>query len=85
MSEQKFTVILLRPDYLASDDVGGYGHDVYIAHVNANSARRAGALGQSEVFGVDIADELEPNDADDYAVLAVFPGHIQPVVWGWQL
>jgi hypothetical protein len=82
---QKFTVVLLRPDYLASDDAGGYGQDVYVALVQASNEIAAAASGQAEVFTADTADQLEPNDPEDYAPVLVLAGHHVPVLWGWQL
>ena len=82
---KKFTVILLRPDYLASDDAGGFGQDVYAAFVTADNYLKAVEFAQDEVFRDDITDGLEPNDRDDYALVMVLPGHVKPVLWGWQL
>ena len=82
---KKFTVILLRPDYLASDDAGGFGQDVYVAFVNATNAMAAVGRGQREVFKADIADELGPESRCDYAPVLVLPGHVKPELWGWQL
>lgn len=66
----KYTVILLRPDYIADT----FGYDVYIDHVVANDADADGAVlsAQLDVFSADgdIAD-----DHLDYHPLAVFRGH----------
>ena len=82
---KKFTVILLRPDYLASDDAGGFGQDVYVAFVEAGSAQGAVELAQHEVFDLDTIDSLCPEDPNDYALVLVQPGHVKPGLWGWQL
>lgn len=82
---KKFTVILLRPDYLASDDAGGFGQDVYVAFVKADNDLKAVEFARDEVFRDDTTDGLEPDDRDDYAVVVVLPGHVKPVLWGWQL
>ena len=82
---KKFTVILLRPDYLASDDAGGFGQDVYVAYVEAKHAKVAAAKAQREVFRVDTANEQDPGSPDDYAVVVVLPGLTAPALWGWML
>lgn len=81
---KKFTVILLRPDYLASDDAGGFGQDVYAAFTEAGSARAAVEYAQDEVFRADTTDELDPGSPDDYALVVVLPGHVKPELWGWE-
>ena len=81
---KKFTVILLRPDYLASDDAGGFGQDVYVAFVEAEHAMAAVVPAQREVFVADTTDELEPESQDDYALVVVLPGHVKPALWGWE-
>jgi len=81
----KFTVILLRPDYLASDDAGGFGQDVYVALVRAPNEIEAAKAGQAEVFTADTADQLDPTNPEDYAPVLVQAGHCKPVLWGWQL
>ena len=64
----KYTVILLRPDYIADT----FGHDVYIDHVVANDADGAVLSAQLDVFSVD-GDQAD--DHRDYHPLAVFRGH----------
>lgn len=64
----KYTVILLRPDYIADT----FGYDIYIGHVTASDADNAVLSAQLDVFSADgdIAD-----DHLDYHPLAVFRGH----------
>ena len=64
----KYTVILLRPDYIADT----FGHDIYIAHVTASDADNAVLSAQLDVFG---ADGVRADDPRDYHPLAVFVGH----------
>lgn len=64
----KYTVILLRPDYIADT----FGHDTYIAHVTASDADNAVLSAQLDVFG---ADGEQADDYRDYHPLAVFRGH----------
>jgi len=64
----KYTVILLRPDYIADT----FGHDTYIAHVTASDADNAVLSAQLDVFG---ADGERADDRRDYHPLAVFRGH----------
>jgi hypothetical protein len=80
-----FTVVLLRPDYVADDDANGFGQDVYVAFVKSRSPKHALNLAQKEVFKADSKDEREPNDPDDYALIVMFEGHHNPILWGWQL
>lgn len=81
----KFTVVLLRPDYMC-DDVP-YGQDTYIGFVEANTIENAIKRARNEVL---IADRQCDNAAPhtkptDYAVNLVFEGHQQPRLFGWQL
>lgn len=78
----KFTVILLRPDYLCDDTP--YGQEVYVAYVEANDCSSALKTAQQEVFDVDTAIELEVNDYTDYALCVMFDGFINPCLFGWQ-
>ena len=82
---KKFTVILLRPDYLASDDAGGFGQDVYVAFVEAKNVVTAIEFAQDEVFRDDTTDGLDPESRYDYALILVLPGHVKPELWGWEL
>lgn len=62
----KYTVILLRPDFIADN----YGLDVYFARVEASSLSKAIKMGQTEVRK---ADGNQAKSAD-YAMVAVFSG-----------
>ena len=64
----KYTVILLRPDYIADT----FGHDTYIAHVTASDADNAVLSAQLDVFS---ADGERADDHRNYHPLAVFRGH----------
>lgn len=66
----KYTVLLLRPDYVADD----YGQDTYQAWVEAESVTEAIRKAQLEVVIVDDPDDRF-NFAADYFVLAVYLGH----------
>lgn len=63
----KYTVLLLRPDYVASD----FGQDTYLAHVEAGSVAEAQVLAQLEAAEAD--REEEPTD---YYTLFVAAGHL---------
>jgi hypothetical protein len=82
---KKYTVILLRPDYIADEGLGGYGQDIYIGQISAETPEEAVKEAQAEVYSCDDAGGLEPGDPDDYALLAVFKGHHVPILWGWEL
>ena len=70
---RKFTVILMRPDYLAEE----FGKDNCIAHVRAQDHEQAVRFAQADV---DIADGHAAQDTEDYYPLAVFPGHIESLI-----
>jgi hypothetical protein len=61
---QDYTVLLLNPDYANAS-----GHDTYLAQVTALDVTEA-----KEMARVEAEDEIEVNDPDDFAVLAVFEG-----------
>lgn len=64
----KYTVLLLRPNYIAAD----YGLDTYTAHVTADNAVSAVVQAQNEVF---VLDHREANNPQDYACVGLFDGH----------
>lgn len=63
----KYTVLLLRPDYIASD----YGQDTYLAWVEADDVAEAQVLAQLEAAEAD--REKEPSG---YYTLFVAAGHL---------
>ncbi len=77
----KFTVVLLRPDYMSYN----YGQDIYVAHVEAECCNTAHVAACKDVFKADKRDGLEPYSVYDYALCVMFSGHIQPCLFGWQL
>jgi hypothetical protein len=79
----KFTVVLLRPDYMSDH----YGQDIYVAlvEVEDNDCMTALEAAKLEVFKADKKDGLEPGSKDDYALCVMFPGHVKACVFGWQL
>ena len=80
---KNYSVVLMRPDYIA-DDVP-YGQDCYVAFVRANNPLHARSVGQLEVFNIDAKDELEPSCAEDYHPLLVLEGHVDIALYGFQL
>lgn len=74
MPRTPFTVLILRPDYVASD----FGHDTYLAHVDAVSPERAEEEARMEAWVADQSpqDEEGVGEPEDYHVLCVFPGHL---------
>jgi hypothetical protein len=79
----KYTVLLLRPDYIASQ----YGEDTYLAHVVAASAGLAGEKAQMEAWvtdngGPDECDDDASGDPDDYNVLFTALGHLDDLSVG---
>jgi len=77
---KKFTIVLLRPDYLASN----YGIDIdtYTAHVEATTPKNAVREARFEVMEADKRGGAGPMSLEDYAVVLSFEGHLEPVVWG---
>lgn len=74
---KKYTVLLLRPDYIADD----YGQDTYLAHVWAIDVLTAQETAQQEAYRCDFpVSDAEEHDSisscADYFVLAVFEGHL---------
>lgn len=64
---KRFTVLLLRPDYVAD----GFGEDTYLAHVNAKAPGEAITAAREEVMDV---DEIEGLKAEDYYPLLTLRG-----------
>lgn len=84
MSHARFSVLLLRPDYVAEQ----YGTDTYLAHVTAQSVDDAIEAARREVVEVDSPTEagqaawpytVSPND---YHVLLVAKGFINDLSTG---
>lgn len=65
----KFTVLLLYPDYLASN----YGQETYLAHVGAKNPDMAVREAQRRAK----EDNKTVDNKDDFFPLAVFSGHHQ--------
>lgn len=65
-----YSVLLLRPDYVADE----YGKDVYFAHVCAANPAKAVSIAQAEAA---VADETDLQSAIDYHALIVLPGHVE--------
>ena len=55
---KKFTVLLMRPDYVAD----GFGEDTYLAHVRAETPEAAITLAQQEVAKLDDIDDIKVAD-----------------------
>jgi hypothetical protein len=66
----KYTVILLYPDFEQNDD----GLATYTAHVEAEN--RKAAIEKAEKEAASQSGSCEP---EDFAVIAVFAGHIEQV------
>jgi len=81
----KFTVILLRPDYIADDDAGGYGQDIYVASITCDGDVTAAIeAARKEVFKADRKDGLDPGSPYDYALVLAQCGHPETCLYGWQ-
>jgi len=76
-----YTVLLLRPDYVADT----FGHDTFCAHVEAPNVSAAQAAAQREavVADSDAGERLHEGyitrEMDNYHVLFVTEGHVQNI------
>lgn len=81
----KYTVVLMRPDYMTED----YGQDCYVALVWAKGLYEARSAGQKEAWEADNDDyhgEGEPpGSPGDYFPLVIFEGHQDVKLFGWQV
>lgn len=71
--KKKFTVVLLRPDYIA--DV--YGHDIFSDYVMAYGPEDAIERARKHVVK---ADGEEPESAGDYHALVVYEGYQRSLI-----
>jgi hypothetical protein len=76
-TEQKFTVLLLKPDTVADN----FGQDTAMVHVEASDVAQAQFRAREKACDADHPTEEEREDADpwDYHVLAVFEGHLTDI------
>lgn len=76
---KKYTVLVLRPDYIASD----YGQGTYLAHVEAVDVLTAQEDAQRLAYQADVPPDDDDYDESayrpDYYVLAVFEGYLNNV------
>ena len=66
-----YTVLLLRPDYIAEP----YGQDTYLAHVEAENPANAIEAARIEVWKEDHGGAAD--DSEDYHPLFITEGHHQ--------
>lgn len=80
----KYTVLVQRPDWIADP----YGLDTYIAHVEAQGVFEAQDKARDEAWEADhaedvamgvVTDDEKFDQSRDYAILAVFEGHLQNI------
>lgn len=81
----KYTVLVQRPDWIADP----YGLDTYLAHVEAQGVFEAQQMARDQAWDADNVDATEDeaevdeskryDEVRDYAVLAVFEGHLNDV------
>lgn len=80
--KKKYTVVLLRPDYIAEE----YGEDTYVAFVETDaekSFKAAIVAAQKQVYKADRKDKVWVESADDYKAIAIFEGHHECLYWAW--
>lgn len=71
-SVRPYSVLLLRPDYIADD----FGWDTYLAHVEAEDVTSAVMIARQSVVAV---DGTMPENTEDYYVLMVCDGHVKDI------
>lgn len=71
--KRKFTVLVLKPDYIAN----AFGQDTFLAYVEAYEVAAAQELAQLQASNADCNTDAEREDAnpEDYHILSVFEGH----------
>lgn len=75
-----YTVILMYPDYLSEN----YGEESYAAHVTAVDGDAAVLAAQIDAVAQNTDDGEDPpcEDPTDFAVIAVYAGHLEQEPWG---
>lgn len=76
-ANQLFTVLMMLPDYIASN----YGQETYLAWVAAPNAKKAEKVAQVEAQDV-LANGGQDAEPDDFFVVFVAHGHIDDVSTG---
>lgn len=71
MTMTQYTVLLLYPDYLNDT-----GTQTYLAHVEALDANAGIELAQRQAIAAQGPQDVEDEDSDYFAPLAVFKGHL---------
>ena len=64
---QPYTVLVLRPDYMATN----YGQDTFLAHVEATGPAQAQRIARQQAADADHSEE----SSEDYYILLVLEGH----------
>jgi hypothetical protein len=73
MTAKDYTVILMRPDYVADN----FGQDSYVAWVTAMNPDAAIRAAQQEAYTIDMgSDPDSPGYPADYFVVTIFDGHL---------
>jgi hypothetical protein len=75
-----YTVILLYPDYLPDN----YREETFTAHVSAIDGDAAVRAAQADAVSANTDDDGETRcgDPSDFAVIAVYAGHLEQEPWG---
>lgn len=82
--KKKYTVVLLRPEYLSEITDEVYGQDIYVALVKATTSEAAILAAQAEAFKADKTILMRPQKSEDYKLCVLFEGHHEPRRFGWQ-
>lgn len=64
---QPYTVLVLRPDYMATN----YGQDTFLAHVEATSPAQAQRIARQQAANADRSEAF----SEDYYILLALEGH----------
>lgn len=72
LTSKPYTVLLLRPDYIADN----FGSDTYLAYVEAEDVSSAVMIARQSVVSI---DGTMPENTEDYYVLMVCDGHVNDI------
>ena len=71
---KEYSVLMVVPDYLTSE----YGHDTYLAHVEAENVEQAQKEAQA-VAVYELTPDDDPGQPEDFFVCFVCEGHVEDI------
>lgn len=81
----RYTVVLLRPEYMCNSTNEKYGQNIYVAHVYAANEQQAVDEARIQTFNADKAYRAGCENKDDYKLCILFEGYQIPRLFGWQV